>query len=357
MAISRQTLRLARDLRIVITGLADDATRKLVRAWGRAWDEVSAEFDAAIADLIAAGGGEWPTMSQVMRASRARKAMSIALRELRQLADMTGVLVVESGSKAVVEAARAQAGLIASQMPKSAGTFAELRVRFDRVDQDVLGAIVERTTEQVNSLTRPLSDEATEAMLRALIRGVVVGENPRLAARQMLRRLEGAFNGGLTRALVIARTEILDAHRSGAGAGQFMNMDVLQGWTWNAQLDKRTCPSCWAQHGSMHPLSDPGPMDHQSGRCSRTPVTKSWRSLGFAVPEPPSAMRDAQAVFRSLSKAEQLGVMGPVRLQALDRGAIDWRDLSARRVNPGWRDSFVPASINTLRRKMVRSVA
>jgi hypothetical protein len=283
--------------------------------------------------------------------------MRLALEELRRLADMAGVLVVESGSKAVVAAAKAQAGLIASQMPKSAGTFAELSTRFDRVDQETLDAIVRRTTEQVTSLTQPLSNEATEAMLRALIQGVVVGENPRLAARQMLRRMEGAFNGGLSRALVIARTEILDAHRIGAASAQFLNMDVLQGWTWNAQLDKRTCPSCWAQHGSMHPLSDPGPMDHQAGRCSRTPVTKSWRSLGFAVAEPPSAMRDAQAIFRSLSKSEQLGVMGPARLQALDRGAIEWRDLSVRRVTQGWRDSFVPASINTLRRRMIRPVA
>jgi hypothetical protein len=40
VAITRHTLRLSRELRLVVTDLADQATRQLVAAWVKAWDEL-----------------------------------------------------------------------------------------------------------------------------------------------------------------------------------------------------------------------------------------------------------------------------------------------------------------------------
>jgi len=92
-------------------------------------------------------------------------------------------------------------------------------------------------------------------------------------------------------------------------------------------------------HGTEFPLDTPGPDDHPNGRCSRTPITRSWRDLGINIPEPPSVIPDAQAAFANLSQADQLRIMGPTRLDLLNRGDIKWSDLSTRRENPGWRAS------------------
>lgn len=356
MAISRRTLRLSNELRIVISGIADRYTRQLVQAWARAWGQIEAEWLAAINDLIEVGDGQWPTRAQIRRAARAQRALALATREVIGLTEMTGVHVVTAAREVTDDVAEWQARLIASQMPPAAGDTAELVTHFTRIDPNAIGAIVERTTEQVTALTRPLPQATSEAMLQALVRGVALGHNPRLAARQMLKQVEGQFNGGLTRALTIARTEILDAHRSGAAAAHFANDDVLSGWVWQAQLDKRTCPSCWAMHGSEHPLTQIGPNDHQQGRCARLPKLKTWKELGFAIREPASLLPDAQVMFAGLSDADQLAVMGPSRLHALRTGLVSWNDLTTVRHTTGWRDSHVPTPVRRLRRKALRVV-
>lgn len=185
-------------------------------------------------------------------------------------------------------------------------------------------------------------------MRSTLIRGIALGDNPRDAARTMLSRVEGGFNGGRARALVIARTEMLDAHRASAQAQDLANAESLAGWQWVATLDTRTCPSCLSQHGTVHPVADPGPMDHQQGRCARLPKAKSWRDLGFDIDEPADIFPDAQAWFEGLPANDQVAVMGQARLDLLKSGKVGWADLSTRRSTDGWRDSYAPASVTDL---------
>jgi SPP1 gp7 family putative phage head morphogenesis protein len=187
-------------------------------------------------------------------------------------------------------------------------------------------------------------------MRRALLAGISVGDNPRTAARAMLSRVEGAFNGGLTRAMTIARTEMLDAYRTASRYTHAANADVLDGWVWTAALDRRTCPSCWSQHGNVYPVDQPGPLDHQQGRCARVPKTKTWRQLGINLDEPPSVLPDAQTRFWQLPAADRAAIMGPARLELLRTGRIGWDDLAVRRTSTGWRDSYTPRSVADLRR-------
>lgn len=357
MAVTHETLRLSHDLRIIISGIVNDSVRGLVKAWATAWDEIEHEFTAAIGDLLAVTPGEWPTRRQVARAERASRALEHAIAQLDGLTEFSGVLISRSGSDAVLRAVDWQDQLIRSQLPPSApADVATVMASFNRLDAGAVDAIIERVTGQVTSTLRPLTGDAVNAMRRSLIRGVVVGDNPRRAAADMLARVRGDFNGGLTRALTIARTEILDAYRSSAAATHLANADLLQGWMWLAQLDSRTCPSCWAMHGSEHDLTELGPNDHQNGRCARLPVTKSWKDLGFdGIDEPPSVVPDAQAVFAQLPRSEQLTVMGPARLAALDNGA-PWSSLTMRRTTTGWRDSHVPAPASRVARASFHAV-
>jgi hypothetical protein len=232
-----------------------------------------------------------------------------------------------------------------TQMPPGA---TGLTVSFNRVPTEALAAIVARTTEQIHSNFKPLSSDTVRKMKAALVRGVAVGDNPRTTASRIMRDTEGAFNGGLTRALNISRTETLDAHRAGGKATEKANLDVLTEWEWSANLDRRTCPSCLSKHGQRFPLEEDGPQDHQQGRCARIPVTKTWRELGFNIDEPDPATKDARAWFDTLTPETQKDIMGPARLKLLQDGDISWADLSSKQKNAGWRDSFVVTPLKDL---------
>ncbi len=352
MAVSREALLLVDGLRIAINAPVDATARALIDAWARAWTEVALEWEDAIRDLVdASKDGKWPSRMQVARAQRAPAVLAHTREMLDDLAKQLPVRVVQDVPHLTGIAAKWQARLMASQLPPQAGGTTELVARFQRVDAGQLDEIVARTTQRVTSLARPLSAQAEAAMRSALIRGVAVGDSPRKAAADMLARVQGAFEGGRNRALVIARTEQLDAYRRAAAANDAANADVLAGWQWVADLGKRTCPSCFAQHGSMHPLDEPGPNDHQQGRCVRVPVTKPWRELGLDVVEPASVLTDGRAVFDAMPEADQVAVMGRDRLDLLRSGQISWDHLTTRRRTPGWRDSWAPTPIAALRRK------
>ena len=218
-----------------------------------------------------------------------------------------------------------------------------------RVSDAAMDAIVARTAQNITTGLTPLSDDAVAVMKRNLIRGIAVGDNPRRVARNMVRQAEKGFNRGLTRAMTIARTEILDAHRAATKAADDANKDLMVGWLWGASLDARTCPSCIAQHGRLHPVEEEGPIDHHQGRCDRIPKTKSWRELGFDIDEPEDLLQDSREWFDGLTSDTQQRIMGRDRLELLNSGEIGWDDLSTRISTDGWRDAMHVTSVRDLR--------
>jgi SPP1 gp7 family putative phage head morphogenesis protein len=349
MAINRTTLNLLDGMRIAMLAPVDHAAQQLIRAWGVAWNELAGEWDAALQDLVAASkDGHWPSRRQVNRARRAQQAMETTRAALLDLSRQLPVVVTQALPTMTRDAADWANRLTASQYPIQAGTAAQVIATFDGVSDAALEAIVRRTTQQVTSLSRPLSGQAEQAMRATLIRGIAVGDNPIEVAKLMLNRVEDAFNGGRNRALVIARTEMLSAHREAGWAQDKANSKVLAGWQWVAALDRRTCPSCLAQHGSMHPVDEPGPNDHQQGRCARVPVAKSWRELGFALDEPAGILPDSRTWFDNQPDETRVAIMGQKRLDLLDSGKASWNDLTTKRITPGWRDSWAPTPVKDL---------
>lgn len=350
MSIDDSTIRLARQLRIKVDSDTGEAVRVIVQSWARAWDEIHDVWAEAMMDLAAASkDGAWPTAWQVSASQRATAALAAATDQVIDLANLTGVTVVDAVGKTVAAVDPLLAEILASQVP--AANRVALTAAFNRVDPLSLSWIVQRSTQQITSLTQAIPYAAQEQMRRVLIKGVAVGDNPRKAASEMVRRSEGAFNGGLTRALVIARTEIPDAHREASRGWRVANADVCDGWVWLTQLDKRTCPSCLAMNGTEHDIAEQGPNDHQQGRCTAVPKAKTWRELGIDLPEPESIFPDAQAWFNDLPQADKVSIMGPDRLKALDAGA-PWADLAQSRSTPGWRDSWAPTPARDLLAKV-----
>lgn len=321
--------------------ILDDQTRDLVRAWALAWDEVAPDLRDVLEDILRDyDEGERVPRSAFARAERLSVVLAIISDQLDRLASDFGIRVVRDLPTVVAAAADAQRLILIPQLPDGFRFPAGMRV-----EQAPLDAIVKRATQRITSPRWRLSDRAYDAVRRELVRGVAAGSGPREVAARMVKRSEDGFNGGLSRALGIARTEVLDAHRSAAKYGQDRHARVLAGWTWLAHLTPTTCRSCIAQHGSFHELSEAGPIDHQQGRCSRLPTVKPWDELGYAeqVEPEPSGMVDGEEWFAGQPESVQRDILGPRGWAAWRRGEYPMSDWSRRRSTDGWRDSMVPS--------------
>lgn len=345
MAITRETLRIVDRIRKDLTTMTDAQTLALVRAWTEAWDVLAPEFNDALVELLAGAKDGAVARSVVAKSSRLRDALQAARAVLDDLAAQTDGLLSNDVSAAVLDAVDGHAALIGSQLPTNV---AQVGVSFTRMSPEALAAIVERSTQRIHSSTRPLPADVERVMKREMIRGIAVGDNPRRTAARIVKQAEGRFNGGLTRALTIARTETLDAHREATQASEKANKKILEEWEWHAALGARTCPSCWAKHGTRHPLDEAGPNDHQNGRCARVSVTKSWKELGFDIEEPASITPDAEAAFNDLTPDTQKKIMGSQRLELLQSGQISWADLSTKHTTAGWRESYGATTLKDL---------
>lgn len=338
MPVTADTLRLMRALVVDLDQLIDRPLAELSRAYGTAWDAVSSQLLDALLELA----DEPITRSRVERSSRIASALQVIADQLDQLAAQSAVVITDAVGQVTSISVAAQAAIAGSQLPAAGYPLVS-------VNADVIGSIVARTSQQITARTRPLAQAGQEAVRRALVQGAAASDNPVRVARNMARLARaGGVDLPMARATAIARTELLDASRAATQAWEQSNASTLQGWEWLSSRSATTCPSCWAMDGTLHELSETGPDDHPNGRCTRMVRTKTWRELGIDLDEPDGVARiSAEDHFRSLPREQQLAVMGPARLQALDDGA-PWSSLSVEKPNTDWRRSFAVRPVRDL---------
>lgn len=339
MAVTRQTLADVLAQKDALKAVGDQRSRELVAAWVRAWDAIAVDLEATIAQMMEEAVTGRPGVSRAVRLRQQRRALRIVSDQLAMLCRAAGVDISADAARLIRLAGTDMDRLIRTQLPDAIAA----TVTVARVDPGQVEQIVTRTTQQITARTYALQGEAQTAMRRQLSRSLAVGDSPREAARRMVADVKGTFNGGLVRALVIARTEQVDAYRRAAQAQQETNRDLLAGWRWVATLGPRTCPSCLDHHGELHDLDEAGPLDHHQGRCARMPVTKPWSQLGFTgATEPRSVLRDGDGVrwFESQPRAVQEQIMGPRRFEAWQQGSFPRERWSVRKETPDWRPSY-----------------
>ena len=341
MSVTDETLRLAAQLRAEIGRITDDRTRALVVAWVEAWDEVAPDLAAALEALLLSTDAKI-TRAMLSRSQRLTRVLVEIRDRLNALADEASISIMGDLQPIVDTTTTAHAAVIGSQLPDG---WADV-IRLPDPNLIALNTVVQRTTNRITAKTRPIPAQTEAVIRRELIRGTAAGSNPRATAARMVQRAESGFNFGLDRALVIARTEQLDAHREAGRVMDQTRAEFLAGWLWSAKLDTRTCASCLAQHGQLHDLASPGPLDHPQGRCGRVTKTKPWADLGFAgMDEPADLTPDSSEWFEGLTPAEQIEILGPSRHAAWVAGEFPMDDWSVLRTSDGWRDSFVVAPV------------
>jgi hypothetical protein len=105
------------------------------------------------------------------------------------------------------------------------------------------------------------------------------------------------------------------------------------------------CLSCWAKHGTVHPLSEPL-NDHWCGRCAAIPNTRSWAELGFeGIPETGVEIEPGEDVFGRLDEQAQRQLMGESMWKAWKDDAFQFSDLSTPYQDDVYGEMWTEASL------------
>lgn len=153
-----------------------------------------------------------------------------------------------------------------------------------------------------------------DKVTQALIQGINLGRNPKIVANDMRK----AFGVGLTDAMRTTRTAQMYAYREATRLNYIANSDIVKGWIWFAVLDDdRTCMSCRAMHGTIHPLTETL-NDHFLGRCSELPYIEG---VDYGL-------EDGEEHFNGLPESKQIELMGRGKWEAYKAGKFQFSQLS-----------------------------
>ena len=339
MTINRDTLRIDEQLDRLLASNIDDHEALLVAAFADVLRVTRAEAEAIASAMILAAEEGRSVSGLAVRNERVLRGLS-AIREAIEQALTTSLAGVPvTVSREAQSASDGARDMIAAQL--TGARRAELQAAVVAASPEQVSAIVERTTQRIVSQSMPLGADAERVMRREIRRGIAVGENPRAVARRMVRALEDASDLALSRAMTIARTEQIDAHRAAAQATEAANTDVLAGWEWQAHADERLCPACLSMHGTRYDTDVPGPLGHPNCRCSRVPVTKTWEELGFPGMRDPAPIGESrEQILAGMSDEEMRRMLGARGYEAWKAGDYPPEKWAVRRENNDWRASY-----------------
>ena len=348
MTVTDGVSALALERRAALGRALDPHDAELARRWLELWATTEPELIAAFDEVLADSANSTVRPSRLIRSKRLAQTLKQAKAELENILADYGQAVERELPEQVAAALQVQQQMTAWQLPDQGVGYV-----WDSVNPETQAIIVQRATERIATAHLPLPAEVEELMKRELVRAIAVGDNPRTTGRRIIARAKGKFDGGRARATMIARTEMLDAHRQAQNTWEQANTRVLKGWVWVCALDARSCRSCVAMHGTEHPIEEPGPNDHHNGRCTRAPLTKSWKELGYEVTkETAQVMPTGEDYFNSLDKQSQDRVMGAEIAGWLRTGKLNWADLTTVKRTDGWRDAYHQTPLNQLREKV-----
>lgn len=198
------------------------------------------------------------------------------------------------------------------------------------------------------SLEQNFSKDVAELTREKLLRGFVMGKNPREIARWLASSLDESLGTGLNWAMSMARTSVVWSYRAASHANYIANQQVVKGWYWWAELDDRVCLSCVMQHGSFHPVTEIL-ADHHLGRCAPLPATVSYAELGIqGIPEEPFTPERGEDWFSRQAEDYQKQLMGPAMWKAWKGGAVTFDQLSRPYMDDVYGKMFSAPSLKEL---------
>ena len=278
------------------------AASQMVRQYGEAWKRIQGQIEALTRRYYAAvARGEATSTFWLYEFERLQKIRRQVEAELYRWAD-----AAEASIRAQQAEALRAGGREAYELMNAAGKAGGVSTAFDKLPTDAIENMIGtfQARSPVHLRLQELARQGAQAVEDGLVQGMVLGQGPRVIARN----IRDALGQGLSRALVWSRTEPVRAYRSASIETYRANSEVVESWVWRSARNSRTCAACWSMDGSVHGLEEPLD-DHPCGRCFAVPSLRG-------VPE--TKETGAQA-FAKLTEAQQLEVLGPAKYAA-------WKD-------------------------------
>lgn len=178
-----------------------------------------------------------------------------------------------------------------------------------------------------DALRRPLADlvgSMPDQAIRALRQAAILGED---------FNLDDLFLSYAKH----DRTATFTAYRSAKLQTYRNNSHIVNSWVWHSAANERTCAVCWSLHGSVHSL-DEEMSSHNNCRCSMVPKTKTWKELGFNVPdelETSIQVEDGESLFSKQDMRTKQLVLGPTAYKAYENKEITLNDFVGYRSYEG----------------------
>lgn len=174
----------------------------------------------------------------------------------------------------------------------------------------------------LGELLREAWPDAVDGLTNALIRGVALGDNPRVVARAMA----DGMTDGLDRMMTIARTEMIRSYRE-ATRQEYEQSGVVTGYRRIAAKDADTCLACIAMDGEEYETDELMEI-HPNDRCAMIPIV-------FGMP--PIEWQAGQDWLDVQSEEVQRQILGPTRYDLYADGTVaSLRDFVATSEDPTW---------------------
>jgi hypothetical protein len=283
------------------------ATGRLIDNYLKSWGRLEGLLNKLLLDI----GPNIPTRGRLVRMERYKALMSQIVVELNGLQTMTGNEIAGVGDLIAIGEQHARE-LMALQIAGRTQVAGMFNVLPREAIQTVLGFLA--PDGPLYARLVQLTGVNAQAVADAIAQAITLGWNPRKTAAAV----RGAFGRGLADALRFVRTAQLWTYREANRASMVVNQDVLDGWVWNTNFDKRTCMSCVVMHGTIHPVEEVL-NDHHNGRCVAIPLVK-----GFT----PVIQETGIEWFEKQSEATQRAMMGREYYHAWKGGAYQLSEMT-----------------------------
>lgn len=296
---------------------------RYVRLYGQIFNDLQPMIEALQAEISLM---EEPSPAKVARLARWKALRRQIAEEVSRFGQFVDTDMTANAQEMIALGLQHGEQMVLAGLPEPLA--AAIRTQWNRLPVDAVRALMGFLAPGAplhDALINQLGEAVAGGVESALLKGIALGQNPRVVAEIIRRELGQA----LTWALRTARTAMLWAYREANRASYVANPGIVEGWIWHAKLgDNRTCMSCIAQHGTVHP-PDEVLNDHHNGRCAMVPLTVSWEALGLrGLPDTRPQVTSGRDWFNGLSEAEQRRQMGPAMFRAWKAGEVKWEDLS-----------------------------
>jgi SPP1 gp7 family putative phage head morphogenesis protein len=318
--------------------LDEAAARRMVAAYRQIWVAVRRDFDALTREIEAfRGDGDRVTMGRLFRLARYRDLMANAETQLRRWEGIAAGEAIGVQERALGRAPVDTLALLNASLGRPTG------LSWSTIPHQAIAAMAGFTADgtPLAGLIRAANAEALLSARHSLLTGIGAGRPIAAIARQF----QAAMGIPLSRSLTIVRTETLRAYREAARVGVEENAEFLEGWTWYAARDGRTCPVCWAMHGRTFPLTGSGTRraaevmaTHPNCRCVLVPRAKSYAEITGdpSLPDNRPQVTPGPVLFSRLSPDRQAAILGPGKFARYRDGQLQLDQLVELVNDPRW---------------------